>query len=501
MGKQKKVIVIGGGIAGLSAGCYLQMNGFTTEVYETAPTPGGVTASWKRKGYTFDGGTNWFPGSGPRCNFYPLINELLDFKNHRVIDFDKFMRVCSKDGPYLDVFTDVDKLRNEMVRIAPEDKKTIDTFINAIRFASKCNLPVEKPKELFSLSDYLKIGVTSLPLGLFYSKWRKITLSQFARKFSNPHLRHLFENIFPRHGYFSVLGLIMALAWMSIDAAGYPLGGSQWIISSLLEKYHRLGGTLYCSKGVSKIITHKRMASGVLLDDGTEKHSDIVIAACDSHSTHYRLLDGRYTTPRIDSFYQTAPVFPALIQISLGCRKNFSDFTHKTVLEFSPPLQCGSDTINLLQVRFCHFDQSLAPDGGTSVIVHLRTHDYQYWVNLRKNNRIAYNEEKQRITERVIEVLESYCGPLRASIEVIDTATPATYIRYTNIYKGSYQSWAPTPKLIGNSLDKKVPGLLNFYFCGQWVEPAGGLPRAVLSSRNVVQMVCADNGMKFSAVP
>jgi phytoene dehydrogenase-like protein len=108
-----------------------------------------------------------------------------------------------------------------------------------------------------------------------------------------------------------------------------------------------------------------------------------------------------------------------------------------------------------------------------------------------------YKKEKKRITERIITLLEEYCGPLRTTIEIIDTATPATYIRYTNTYKGSYQSWAPVPKLIGNSLDKKITDLDNFYMCGQWVEPAGGLTRAIVSARNVVQIICADNGKKF----
>ena len=52
---KKKIIIIGSGIAGLSAGCYLQINGYDTEIFELHNTPGGLCTAWKRNGYTFDG--------------------------------------------------------------------------------------------------------------------------------------------------------------------------------------------------------------------------------------------------------------------------------------------------------------------------------------------------------------------------------------------------------------------------------------------------------------
>ena len=50
----RRVTIIGGGIGGLATGCYLQMNGYETEVLEMAHMCGGVCVSWKRRGYVFD---------------------------------------------------------------------------------------------------------------------------------------------------------------------------------------------------------------------------------------------------------------------------------------------------------------------------------------------------------------------------------------------------------------------------------------------------------------
>lgn len=39
--EDKSIIIIGAGIAGLSAGCYGQMNGYHTRIFEMSNSPGG----------------------------------------------------------------------------------------------------------------------------------------------------------------------------------------------------------------------------------------------------------------------------------------------------------------------------------------------------------------------------------------------------------------------------------------------------------------------------
>ncbi len=60
---KKKVIVVGGGIAGLSAGVYAKRCGFDVTVLESHCIAGGNCTSWKRKGYLFEGGMHWLTGS------------------------------------------------------------------------------------------------------------------------------------------------------------------------------------------------------------------------------------------------------------------------------------------------------------------------------------------------------------------------------------------------------------------------------------------------------
>jgi uncharacterized protein with NAD-binding domain and iron-sulfur cluster len=51
----RSLMIIGAVIAGLSAGCYGQMSGYATQIFETQDRPGGVCTAWERKDYTIDG--------------------------------------------------------------------------------------------------------------------------------------------------------------------------------------------------------------------------------------------------------------------------------------------------------------------------------------------------------------------------------------------------------------------------------------------------------------
>jgi len=72
----KHVVVIGAGIAGLSAASYLLRNGYAVTVVEQHDKPGGLCTSWKRKGYTIDYCVHWLVGTKPGTDFHQIWEEL-----------------------------------------------------------------------------------------------------------------------------------------------------------------------------------------------------------------------------------------------------------------------------------------------------------------------------------------------------------------------------------------------------------------------------------------
>src|ERR1700722_16258764 len=97
-----KVIIIGAGIAGLSCGCYLQMNGIQTEIIEAGELPGGLCTAWKRGHYMFDGCLRWLVGAEPQANktsvFHQMWQELGAITGRRVFVHDEIFHIEAPDG-------------------------------------------------------------------------------------------------------------------------------------------------------------------------------------------------------------------------------------------------------------------------------------------------------------------------------------------------------------------------------------------------------------------
>jgi phytoene dehydrogenase-like protein len=129
---KKSVIIIGAGIGGLSTGCYGQMNGYDTRIFELHDKPGGLCTAWQRKGYTIDGCLHWLTGSAPGTSMYQLWEELGIIQNQQIINSELFFRFEAADGRVFQMFADVDRLEKHMLEVAPEDKTVIRETTRAI---------------------------------------------------------------------------------------------------------------------------------------------------------------------------------------------------------------------------------------------------------------------------------------------------------------------------------------------------------------------------------
>lgn len=493
----KKVNIIGAGIAGLSAGCYLRMNGYDTEVFELHNIPGGLCTGWKRKGFTIDNCIHWLVGSGPGDNFYNLWNELLDMKNIEFVDHEEYMRVEDRDGKFIRVFTDVNKLEKEMLDKAPEDEELIKEFTNAVRRFVRFDMPIEKAPETYGLLDALKLLRRYLPYRGALKKWSGISAQEYADKCRNPLLKRTFEFMFTPET--ATLFLIMTLVWMHKRSAGFPIGGSLNFARLIEKRYLELGGKINYKSKVTKVTTQNNSATGITLENGDVHNSDTVISAADGHYTIFEMLEGKYVDGKIKDYYDNYQTFPSYLLVSFGVSRKFENEPNSLVFPLEKPLVIDeSSTHEDMAVRIFNFDPTLAPEGRTVVSSILTTENYKYWDNLRKNDREKYKSEKERIANEVIEALERRFDDIKSNVEVIDVSTPSTVIRYTNNWKGSFEGWLLTPKMGLRSFKKVLPGLDNFYMAGQWVEPGGGLPAALMSGRNVAQIICKKDRKKFT---
>ena len=257
----KKINIIGAGIAGLTAGCYLQMNGYDTEIFELNSLPGGLCTSWNRGVYTFDGCLHWVVGSSPSDNFYHLWNELIDMKNTSFVDYDYYVKYEDIKGNNITFFCDADKLKKELLQKAPEDKIIINSFIKAIKKYSGFSFPIDKAYETYNFIDGLKMIMKFAPYMNSFKKWLGLNSNDFADFFKNELLRNAFKS-HPVEDL-SVFFIIMMNAWLNKKSAGYPIGGSLKFSQLIEKKYLELGGKINYRNKVTKIIVKNKIAKGI----------------------------------------------------------------------------------------------------------------------------------------------------------------------------------------------------------------------------------------------
>ena len=501
----KKIIIIGSGIAGLSAGCYLQMNGYDTEIFELHNTPGGLCTAWKRKGYTFDGCIHSLGGLNPKFKMYHYWNELIDMKKLEFYYHDTLGTIEDENGKIATIFTDPDKLEKELISIAPEDARFIRGFIKAIKKLANFDLMPSKPLELWNPLDYFLNQFKVAPVLYHLIKWRK-SVEDTTKKCKSPKLKRAANTDF--FSRFPAFFLLMSVGNLHNKNSGYPVGGSLPFARLLEKKYSELGGKIHYNSKVTKINTKKitpikDQAIGITLENGeVYNDADFVISAADGHYTIFEMLGGKYVDEKIKKLYNEHPKWPSMVLVSLGISRTFEGEPTSIELYRDKGLRVDEQsTLHSIPITIYNFDPTLAPEGKTCMRVILKTDNYQYWDDLRKNNLKKYNQEKDRISKEVITILEERFGNISNNVDIIDVATPSTFQRYTNNWMGSTQGWTWLPGMIPESIKKELPGLKNFYLIGQWTSPGGGVSTAFLSGRDVTQIICRKDKKKFRTYP
>jgi phytoene dehydrogenase-like protein len=488
MEKRKKIVVIGGGIAGLCAAVYARKCGYAAEVLEMSQNAGGLATSWRRGSYTFETCLHWLLGSNPKSRMNSRWQEVFDIGKLKFVDPEEFVRLETEHGESLTIYTNVDRMEAELVRQAPEDAKEIERFASAVRTLAKAPLP--------DLDEPVATFLRSFPALPVIREYSRISTEQYGRRFTHPLLRKFFSG--GQLGELSAIALLFSLAWMSNHDAGYAIGGSQVIIRGIVDNLRSLGGHLRLGAKAESIMVERNTATGVQLTGGEVIAADWVISAADGHTTIYRLLGGKYADQDTDKTYRTLRPFPSYVQVSLGVARDLSQQGSHVTRLLDAPLMLDPETqLSQISFRIFNFDPTLAPAGKTSVTCILPTRNFEFWTDLEQNHPVQYQAEKHRVAHAVIEILERGVPGIGPMIEEIDVSTPATVIRYTGNWKGSMEGWLLTPATGFKPLRRDLPGLRKFLMAGQWVMPGGGLPSGLMTARSAIRAVCREDRVEF----
>lgn len=492
-----KVIIIGGGVAGLSAGIYAQKCGFQSQIHEQHTIAGGECTVWRRKGFLLDNCVHWLTGTNPKTETFKVWQQVGVLGDGvEIIQHESFLQV-ELGGKTLNVWQDIEKMREEMLALAPEDTKPIEEFIRTVRAYCSVVMPSLKPEERLTPIDFLRLIWQMRNLGPIHQKLQKVSIADYAKRFKNPLLRKFITVYMPKT--YNVASLFYVFGTFCSGNGALPRGGSQGIVERMETLYKSLDGEIVTSSKATKIAVENRRATVVEFADGKTLSADFIICACDTDVT-FRLLGEEFMDKFFKTRYQNPEKYP--LYSSFNCyfavEKTTETLPITTALECEN-LKIGTENFDNIIVKHFNYEPSFAPE-GKSVLQTISVQyekDYDFWKNLRETDHEAYKAEKLRIGEEIRARLEKRFPELAGKISLLDASTPYTYTRYCEAYKGAYMSFILSTKNKISNHHGRLKMVKNLYLASQWLQPPGGLPNAVVTGRFALQRLCRDFGFEF----
>jgi len=493
----KTVLIIGAGLAGLSAGIHAQRNGYQAHILERHSQPGGLAAWWRRGDYLIDGGIHFLMGHRPDSPLYPLYREVGALPGEGTVDMTAYGRfIHEPTGRVVDVAGDLDRLARDLKTLAPEDARIVDELmagVRALRGPGMWSVGFGDPPELAKPLDSLKTLWALRKAGRYFIGKFNRPVAEYTPAVRSPVLRAFLETLFMPE--VPVWFVFMLLALLADGQLALLPSGCKGFILPIERRFRELGGEISYRATVEKILVEDGRAVGVRLADGTEHRADAVISAADGRATLYDMLDGRFVDSAWAERYRTWKTVSPVLMVSFGVAREFPAEPSSQIWWLQAPFAVAERPIPAISVRVFNYGSAFAPPGKTVVQVMLDT-DWDYWAALRQDYS-RYAAEKKRIAADVLGRLEARYPGIGGLVEMTDVATPYTTWRYTRNWRGSIMGWLPSPAAMMTPMRRALPGLRNFYMAGQWVMPGGGVPTCILSGRQAVQLLCKRSGRRF----
>jgi len=482
----KKAIVIGAGISGLTAAVYLQRSGIQTLILERATGPGGVSTSWKRKDYTFEGGIHWLIGAKEEIPLHQIWMETGALQENNPVYFkDPIYTLVDQEGT-MPLFRDLhgleikgfrDRIALWSLRFHLACFNNFHQPINDLR-----GLKVRNPKP-FSLMEYVKM----LPAVIITPFLMMQSARGYAKRFKNKRIRALLAAVVEPD--INALSFIYTLDTFHVGDSGYPKGGSLRMAQNMADTFLRLGGEIRYRTLVEEVLPQGEDWAVRIKDEMLTANA--VVVSADARSA----IDTLFRTPLQESWAKKMRAGLRTTQcmfLGVGVKADLSSWPRSMQIVLPHPLEAAGRTYKTVVVNNYAMEEGYAPKGCTVFTCLLHGPTYAYWKAVKEEG--SYEAKKDEVMENFLEVMGEVIPEIRDAVEVTDMATPLTYERYCGTFEGSYMTdWPPFSPLY----HAPICYCKGMYFTGQRTAYSGGLPPAAQSGRTTAQTVCKDFGVEF----
>lgn len=506
-----KCLIIGSGIAGLTAGAYLARAGHNVTVYEQFPTPGGVTATVRKDGFGWDIGPLLLDGFLPGDPGRQILEELGVSERVTALHEDRGLvmkefslrKPASYQGPRWRL--------QRLIELFPEEKQGLTAyyrFYDQVMRLFTCARRLEYTTGLSALYWKLRLLLAFLPLRdkkdwngqqvmdhYFKSAAIKTFFLGIVADFVTApsefpglgvptiHLETAFDKRIPRQP-----GLRGAEVGYS-----YIQNGCQSLVDAVMGALTASGGQVLTGREVKKILIEEGKAVGVELADGTRESAEVILASGAAREVFHDLVGKEHLPEDWNDIIEQNRLMESVLMVQLGIDfdpapympASLCYYYHTTDLEAavkrlrSGDYHEGKDGF-LIYVP-SHHSPSLAPEGKWAVTI--------YTVAPDTLARGSWQTDGERLADLLVAEAEAYVPGLRQHTLTRLVLTPEDFRKRTHM---RHHSFGGMPPVMSNRPLKHKTPIENLWFIGSQSENGGGVVHVMTGARKTVRQILGE---------
>jgi len=536
-----QTIVVGGGIAGLTAAAFVAKAGQSVALFEKQDKVGGLIQTFGRNGVYFDGGLRSMENSGI---LFPMLRALgieIDFvKSKTSIGVaDSIMVIENEES--------IDEYQAFLIKEFPDDVADIKKIIREVRKSMEYMdvlYGIDNPSFMDLKNDKKYVRKVLLPwMFKFLMTIRKINkleepVDEYLQRFTK---NQALIDIIAQH-FFQKTPTSFALSYFSLYLDyHYPKGGTATVIKKLAEYIKEHGGIIQCE---NSIVQHNPEQKFVIDDKGNKTDYANLIWAADLNQLYKRIptdtLKDKKLVRKIEdkinyykdlrggdsvySVYMTLDLEPEYFSekctghffytprkegLSAVDKTGLNEFMSKETVDTND-IKLKEKLINYLK-EFCDLntleiaipalrDPAMAPKGKTGVVVSIL---YDYLLAKKIDDAGWTAEIKEILEQQFIKILDESIYPgFKEKVLHRFSSSPLTIEKLTESTEGGITGWAftnPYMPVVNKMLSvaKSVNTILpNVYQAGQWSFSPAGMPISVLTGKLAADKVIKNNRKK-----
>ena len=483
-GPTDHIVIVGAGLAGLSAALRLAGQGRRVTILEREAVPGGRNGLLNKDGYAFD--------TGPTVLTMPsLIEDAFNCVGEKMSDWltlkplSPLYRAFYDDGTQLDVHANTEAMEEEIRKnVSAQEAEGYRRYVDFVTKLYK-----------YEMNDFIDRNIDS-PLNLVTPNLAKlVALGGFRRLapkvntyLKDPRLQKVysFQAMYAGVSPQQALAIYAVIAYMdSVNGVFFPEGGMHALPRALAGAAQKHGVDIHYNSTVTSVEHRNGRAKAVITEDGRRFECDALILNPDLPVAWRELLG---VEPRR---HKKLLYSPSCVTLLVGSSKKYDFAAHHNIHfgrkwdeifdELIKEKKFMSDPSLLVTVP-THDDPTLAPVGKHSYYVLFPTPNLDSPLN--------WDIERSRYRDHMIDTMEArgYTG-FGDAIEVEHMTTPVEW-RAQGMEAGAPFASAHTFLQTGPFRPRNMAkGFENVVFAGSGTQPGVGVPMVLISGRLAAERI------------